>query len=33
MKAGDIIGVALDMIEGKLGFFHNGKWLGIAFED
>ena len=33
LAAGDIIGVALDMHEGTLGFYKNQQYWGIAFKD
>ena len=33
LVAGDIIGVALDMVEGTLGFYRNGQYWGIAFKE
>jgi len=33
MKAGDIIGVAVDMEMGTLSFSRNGECWGIAFKD
>jgi hypothetical protein len=31
--AGDIIGVALDMVEGTLGYYRNGQYWGVAFKE
>ena len=33
MAAGDIIGVALDKVEGTLGFYKNGQYWGVAFKE
>jgi len=30
---GDVIGVALDCEAKTIGFYHNGKYLGVAFAD
>jgi len=30
---GDIIGVALDMVEGTLGYYRNQAYWGVAFKD
>ena len=32
INPGDIIGIMLDMIEGKISFSWNGVWWGVAFE-
>lgn len=33
MAAGDIIGVAVDMVEGTLSFYRNGQNWGVAFKE
>lgn len=33
LKTGDILGVALDMVEGTLGYYRNGEYWGNAFKD
>lgn len=33
LTSGDIIGVALDMVEGTLGYYRNEQYWGIAFKD
>ena len=33
LKAGDHVGVMLDMVEGTLSFSKNGEHWGIAFKD
>lgn len=33
VQPGDTIGVALDMVDGTLEYYHNGKSWGIAFKD
>ena len=33
LASGDIIGVAVDMVEGTLGFYRNGNYWGVAFKD
>ena len=33
LQAGDILGIALDMIEGTLEYYRNGQSWGIAFKD
>lgn len=33
LAPGDIIGVALDMVEGTLGFYRNASYWGVAFKD
>ena len=32
-EPGDVIGVLVDMIEGKISYSKNGTFLGLAFED
>jgi hypothetical protein len=33
LASGDIIGIALDMVEGTLVYYRNGQSWGIAFRD
>jgi hypothetical protein len=33
LATNDIIGVAIDMIEGTLGFYKNNNYWGVAFKD
>jgi hypothetical protein len=33
LAEGDIVGVALDMVEGTLTYYHNGKSWGVAYTD
>ena len=33
LKEGDIIGIALDMVEGTLVYYRNGESWGIAYKD
>jgi hypothetical protein len=33
LQAGDIVGVAVDMVEGTLEYFRNGASWGVAFKD
>ena len=33
LVAGDIIGVALDMVEGTLSFYRNQQFWGVAFKE
>ena len=33
LASGDIVGVALDMVEGTLAYYRNGNYWGIAFKD
>jgi hypothetical protein len=33
LKAGDIVGVALNMEMGTLEFYKNGEYWGVAFKD
>ncbi len=33
LTPGDIVGVAVDMVEGTLGFYRNQTYWGVAFKD
>jgi hypothetical protein len=33
LASGDIIGVAIDMVEGTLGYYRNETYWGVAFKD
>ena len=33
LASGDIIGVALDMVDGTLGYYRNQTYWGVAFKD
>jgi hypothetical protein len=33
LQPGDIIGVALDMVDGTLAYYRNGQYWGVAFKD
>ena len=33
MQSGDIIGIAVDMVEGTLSYYRNGACWGVAFKD
>jgi hypothetical protein len=33
LQAGDILGIAVDMVDGTLEYFRNGKSWGIAYKD